>query len=174
LVAHALGDVHVARADIARVHSPSPSSFVVERLDGTKLEVKASNARADLVAAAVTAANERLGALSAPTKAAAFERGGEDVVAWRTKLKRALDGGYREASFTVDDAMRVLDAPGATNEQRVGAALALRVAGEPPQKIRVAAGDAVDPELRAAFEAIADDEDAGLERAMGNLSRRRR
>jgi hypothetical protein len=164
---------HVPRAEIARVHSPAAGWIIVERLDGSKVEISAPIYRPELVAAAIASAAERLGDQRVPEKAAAFERGVEDIAAWRTKLRRALDGGYREASFTVDDAMHVLEAPGATNEQRVGAALALRVAGEPPQRIRVAAGDAVDPELRAAFEAIAEDEDASLERAMAKLSRRR-
>src|SRR5207253_2417754 len=86
-------------------------------------------------------------------RAAAFERGGEkrDVGAWKSALRGTLDAGYRAAGTTVEDANAVLASTGSTIEQRLGAALALRVAGEPPQRIRIAADGMVDPKLRVAF-----------------------
>ena len=78
--------------------------------------------------------------------------------------------GYRSAATTVDVAAAVLRSPRATPEERVGAAVALRVAGEPPEKIRVAAEAVADDRLRVALEAVAEDaEDARVEKAMHAL-----
>jgi hypothetical protein len=102
------------------------------------------------------------------SKAAAFDRRGRDVAAWRDHVKRVLaDGGYRDAPpFTVDDAAFVMRSPLATPEQRVGAALALRVAGEPKERVRVASDAIADDRLRVAVDAIADDDDDRVEKAL--------
>jgi hypothetical protein len=102
-------------------------------------------------------------------RAAAFDRGARDVAQWKVGLRATLDAGYRAAGVTLDDASAVLQSPTASVEQRVGAALALRVAGEPPERIRVAAESVVDPKLRVAIEAIADDEDERLEKTLKAL-----
>lgn len=114
---------------------------------------------------------ERFGAAAAPPeRAAAFARAGRDVGAWRAHVRSALDAGYRAAGASVDDAAAVLASPAATEDQRIGAALALRVAGEPPERVRIAAAGAVDPRFRVVLEAIADDaDDARLEKALGRL-----
>lgn len=53
-----------------------------------------------------------------------------------------------------------------------GAALALRVAGAPRERVRIAAEGAADPRVRVALEAIADDaDDEKLEKALRRLRR---
>lgn len=57
--------------------------------------------------------------------------GADTAEAWRAVFTEALRGGsYREAALSEADLARVVAAPGVTGPQRVGAALALRVAGE--------------------------------------------
>lgn len=123
------------------------------------------------LAAAARVCEERFRVHEEPPRAAAFERGERDVDTWKTGIRTALDAGYRDAGASLEDARTVLASPAATTEQRLGAALALRVAGEPPERIRVAAETVVDPHAQEAFEAIAEDEDERLERTMKKMSR---
>ena len=103
---------------------------------------------------------------------AQFARGGRTLVAWREHLRtRVGDIGYREAASPTDIAAAALLSPRSTGEERVGAALALRLAGEPPERIRVAASAAADDHLRLALESIGEvDEDVALERALRKLT----
>ena len=64
----------------------------------------------------------------------------------------------------------MLRSPRATGEQRIGAALALRVAGQPRERIRVAVEGAADDRVREALEAVADaDDDVVIEKALKRL-----
>jgi hypothetical protein len=96
----------------------------------------------------------------------AFERGGRALAGWREHLGRSMqDAGYRSAGLAPDVAARVLESSHVTPEQRVGAALALRVAHQDTDRddrarIRVAADACADAELREALHAIADDDAA--------------
>jgi hypothetical protein len=74
---------------------------------------------------------------------------------------------------TLDDARAALTSPDASPEERVGAALALKAAGEPPAELRVAAEAFVEERLRVAVEAVADGDDARAEAALQRLSARR-
>ena len=104
----------------------------------------------------LVAARASAGAPDVP--AGSFERGGRDLAAWRAHLEAAMrDGSYRTAGLAPDAAARVLESVQATPEQRVGAALALRVAGEDGARIRVAAEACADEALGEALVAIADD-----------------
>jgi hypothetical protein len=95
--------------------------------------------------------------------------------AWSARLGELLgSASYRGAPVTADDARATLRSPDATPEERVGAALALRVAGDAPSQIRVASESLADPRLRVAIEAIADGDDARAEAALGKLQRRGR
>ncbi|MDB4946044.1 MAG: hypothetical protein JWP97_5578, partial [Labilithrix sp.] len=61
-------------------------------------------------------------------------------------------------------------------EQRVGAALALRVAGEPPARIRVAAEAVVHEPTRQVLDALASDDvhdDAAVDKALRRFSTQR-
>lgn len=110
-------------------------------------------------------------AAPADQSAAQFARGGRTLAAWREHLRtRVGDVGYREAASPTDVAAAVLRSSRSTSEERVGAALALREAGEPEERIRVAAGAVADDHLRVALETIAEvDDDVALEKALRRL-----
>lgn len=108
---------------------------------------------------------------SEPVPAVDLARAGRGAHAWREALRqRAENPSYRAAASTHEAMSAVLASPAAAPEQRVGAALALRVAGEPPERIRVAAEALVDDATRAALEAVAADDDAKLDAALRRLS----
>jgi len=91
---------------------------------------------------------------------AAYLREGRDLAVWEADLRvRIATAGYRDASgVTVDDAEAVLRNASAPVDARVGAALALKAAGE---RIRIAdaAAPVSDEALREALEAVADGHD---------------
>ena len=142
------------------------SGAVPLAIHGSALDVERRSAVARL-------AYERFVGPSAPADqdGAQFARGGRTVAAWREHLRaRGRDVGYREAASPTDVAAAVLCNPRSTSEERVGAALALRVAGEPEARIRVAAGAVADDRLRVALETIAEvDDDVAIERALRKL-----
>ena len=74
-----------------------------------------------------------------------------------------LEASYRASGSSVEDVANVLTSPTATPEERVGAALALRVAGEPPVRIRIAAESVASDSLRDALAAAADGDDAKVD-----------
>jgi len=160
----------VARQDIATVTQINPSSALVilkrdgrgERIAGVLTDVHRRVAIGRTIV-------ERLGGARAnvPDRRPLFESGGRPVPEWRTHLARMMeDGSYRTAGASVDDAAAIVRSAHATPEQRVGAALALRVAGEPPERIRVVAETNVDDRMREALEAVADGDDERVERAL--------
>jgi len=110
-----------------------------------------------------------------PTRAAGdrhalYAREGMPLTEWRGQLARVMAGSYREGASTIEEAAAVLRSVQATKDQRVGAALALRAAGEPAERIRVAAEAAADPALHDALVAVADDhDDAAVEKALKRM-----
>lgn len=158
-------------------------AVVVERGLGRKVHPRATADAAALPLAGLAVDAERAEAVrrlaaeryvaSAATDEAlaAFARAGRTLAEWRDDLRAKMEqGGYRSAATSVDTAAAVLRSPRATPEQRVGAAVALRVAGEPPARIRVAADASASDPLRDALEAVAEDEgDARLERALRRI-----
>jgi hypothetical protein len=92
----------------------------------------------------------------APHAPLVLAREGRSVREWRAHLQRIVEGaGYRVAASN-DSLADLVGAPGLSAEERVGAALALRVAGAADApKIRVAAEQCLDPKTRAALEAAA-------------------
>src|SRR5262249_18369760 len=107
-----------------------------------------------------------------PERFAAFERAGASLAEWKDHIRASIEQtGYRTAASPVEDAAEIVRSPHAAPDQRIGAALALRIAGEPPDRIRVAAGAVVDDDVRGALEAIADDDDARAERALRRFAR---
>jgi len=95
-------------------------------------------------------------------------REGRSIREWRDRLRQAMDGGYRVAA--AHDALGdLVTAPGVSREERVGAALALRAAGDSNlPRIRVAAEQCVDPKTRAALDALAAEEidEQAIEKAL--------
>lgn len=150
----------------ARVDGP----LVIDRQGAGPLVIDQVNADPAALIAVAGECARRLGDRTEVARAAAFERGSRDVREWKAAVRGALDAGYRNAGASIDDANAVLASPAATVEQRLGAAVALRIAGEPPERIRIAAQSAVDPRVRVAFEAIAEDaDDVKVERALKRL-----
>jgi len=104
-------------------------------------------------------------------------RDGLRVREWRERLRLAINAaGYRAlASAPVDAALveRIVS-PRVPPEERVGAALALRVADPAAgaARIRVAAQACLDPRVRAALEAASADEidDDAVERALDGVA----
>lgn len=106
-----------------------------------------------------------------------LEREGRSVRAWRDHLRDVVLGGYRVAAEPIERLAEQLTSRSATPEQRVGAALALRVAdeGTGASRVRVAAEHCADTRLREALEIAAAQEidDAKLERALSRLAKSR-
>lgn len=163
----------IPRAEIATAERHGRTGLALRRADGqTYLESEVTGGDADRVEAVAryVMATVRTGSATR-ARLAAFDKGTDPVAAWRVRVGSALEaGGYRDATSPVEEAHAVLRGGDASAEQRVGAALALRAAGEPPARIRVAAEAVADDELRRALEAVAADDDAGLEKAVARLS----
>jgi hypothetical protein len=102
-----------------------------------------------------------------------FARAGRSVEDWRRQLVRVMDqSSYRTNGKMTDEAALVLRSPQSTPDQRVGAALALRGVGDPPERVRVAARATADTAVRIALEAVADGaDDAVVERALVRAER---
>lgn len=164
--------LRIPRGDIASVASFAPASLIIERKNGKKLRVLPLALDPARVDAAAEVIDARLGDRPAPPRAAAFERGGRALPEWRAGLRTAVDPSYRAAAASIEDAAAVLDSPSATTEQRIGAALALRVAGEPLDRVRIAAEGTVDPKVRVVLDAISEGaDDARLEETLRALER---
>ena len=164
--------IRIPRDDIARVVYVKPSSLVIERKNGKDVRLRSIGLEPVRVAAAAELIEERVGNRPAPVRAAAFERGGRALAEWRAGLQNALEPDYRSSGTSIDDAGAVLASSTASVEQRIGAALALRVAGEPLEKVRIAAEGTVDPKVRVVLEAIADGaDDEELDRAVRRMKR---
>src|SRR5690606_9571611 len=89
-------------------------------------------------------------------------RRGRAPTAWLeavVRLGSGADVDHRRAGIAVDRLIRVIEDPTAAEDQRVGAALALRQRIEPDerQRIRIAARASVSPKLRIALERVADE-----------------
>lgn len=70
---------------------------------------------------------------------------------------------------TNEDAFAVVRSAAATDDERIGAAIALRVAGE-PERVRIAADTLANDDVRDALEAIADGaDDVRVERALRKI-----
>ena len=157
LLKRRFGRTFVPRGDIAFV-TAAGSSLVVERRSGERIAVRGVALDLARCMAVARVVEERLG--PSATTADCFthyESGGRVLAEWRAHLAQAMNqASYRHNAATVDEATAVLHSAQATPEQRVGAALALRVAGLPKERIRIAVDAAADERVRAALEAVAD------------------
>ncbi|MBX3208899.1 MAG: hypothetical protein KF764_27960 [Labilithrix sp.] len=110
-------------------------------------------------------------AVSSRIDARVFDRGERSIDEWRRHIASSMEGGYRASATTADAAASVLRSAEATGDQRIGAGLALRVAGE-PERLRAAIDAMADERVRVALEAVAEDRgDDALERAVTELRR---
>lgn len=152
----------VGRASIARLEQLAPASPLdIVLHDGERVSLAGLGIDVERRVALGRLMHGKLAANAhaAADTTAAYVRGGQSVGDWRERLRGALDRGtYRDAGISVEAAARVVTSAEATPEERIGAALALRVAGAPADPIRVAASATAHAEAREALEAIADDE----------------
>ena len=160
-----------AREIVQASLTQSGHAFVATRDESTEIDGPNEFRQAALVT--------RVNALAAhetPAARVSLEREGRSVRAWRAHLRDAVIGGYRVAAEPLEKLAEQLTSRSATPEQRVGAALALRVAdeGTGANRVRVAAEHCADDRLRAALEAAAEHEidDGKLERALSRLAKR--
>ncbi|MFO0604115.1 MAG: hypothetical protein U0324_13120 [Polyangiales bacterium] len=131
----------IARAELA------PDNFCVLRLvlrTGATHDYRfADEADAGAALARIEGVLALRAALPASVERVLATPGADTAEAWRAVFAEALRGGsYREAALSEGDLARVVAAPGVTGPQRVGAALALRAAGEGSSEatgVRVAA-----------------------------------
>jgi hypothetical protein len=166
-----LGDIEAVGA--------SGSSLVVQRRGGSRTIVQGAGLDAGRVMAVSRAFQERLRpSVATADRFAHYERGGRVLAEWRAHLAQALNqASYRQNAATVDEATAVLHSAEASPEQRVGAALALRVAGQPRERIRIAVDAAADDRTREVLDAVAeardgDVDDAVIEKALKRLTPR--
>lgn len=163
----------VPRAAIRGIDQQHPAMPIVIHTDTGPIVVNAAAIDAERRAAAARLLYERLATQSAVrARAPAFVRAGRPLAEWRAHLRQVVeDASYRSAGASLEDAAAVLGSPDATREERVGAALALRVAGEPPQRIRVAVAPSADDALREAVDAVLDEraDDARVEKALRRI-----
>jgi hypothetical protein len=176
LVKGALRRRFVARKDIVSVVA-TDAALIIEPHGGERIVVGGVLLDRGRRAAIARIIEDR----RAPSAAAAdrlghYDRGGRALAEWREHLARAMnESSYRQRAATVDEAAAVLHSAEASPEQRVGAALALRVAGQPKERIRVAVDGAVDDRVREALEAVAEasdaEDDVVIEKALRRLQR---
>lgn len=162
----------VALRDVTEVRGAA-GEVVVQRRGGPALAIDLRGTEAD--GRALEAAIERAAraAREALPGGVALRREERDVGAWRDALRAKAMGGtdFRAQALDRDDLEAALVHPGATAEERIGAALALRELDDAgATRVRVAAESAVDPGLREVLRAVADgsaDEAAVREAARG-------
>jgi hypothetical protein len=146
--------------DIVMVHQPAVHAPARIKLrDGTVIPMAGflvDPPRRDAAASHIRALLARHAVLQ---RSITLAREGRSIKDWREHLRRVIEGsGYRIAASS-DSLADLIAAPGLSAEERVGAALALRVAGDSNvPKIRIAADQCVDPKTRAALEAAAREE----------------
>jgi hypothetical protein len=166
----------VRRADLQGVEYPYPGAPVTVhagphtfRIMGMGLDEAKRRAAAELLHATLQRTAR------APGREAPFDAAAASASAVRARFRQMFDdGNYRNAGVSAEDALAALESPTATPEQRVGAAVALRVRGEDPVRIRVASEALADESTREALMAIADDApDAVVDRALNRMRQRR-
>lgn len=169
------GKTVVTRADIATIKNRGLAlAPVILRTHGRPITPpRGAGTNHERVHAAVEALEARLVAHGPKPNAPELVRGDRSVKALREDLRQRIENPtYREAAAPSEAAEAIMKSPEATLDERVAAAMALRIAGEPATKIRVAADAFVDDATREALEAVADDDDVRIERAL--LSSRRK
>lgn len=172
LVEARFGRRFVPRSEIALATGPDGTLSVTDRRTGEHI-LRRGAALDDARAAAVTRViAQRATPAAHADRLGPYERGGRALAAWREHLARAMgETSYRENAVTVGEAAAALRSPLATPEQRVGAALALRIAGEPVERIRIAADATVDDGTREALEAVAEtQDDVVIEKALRRMN----
>lgn len=144
-----------AHGEVAAIKKEAPDVRVVLR-DGRELVIDCDGLDVptavvhDALQDAAKAAQQR------PLAAEALRREGRDVESWREAiLARTRGSDYRERSLGREDLVRVLEHPGSTAEERIGAALALRAMdADGVTHVRAVADATVSPATREALAAV--------------------
>lgn len=95
----------------------------------------------------------------APPRLALLDRQGRSMADWRAAVAKQITAeDFRRATLSADDVEAIFAAPNATPEHRIGAAMALRIAGgqDARERIRVAAEHSANDELRQALLEVAE------------------
>ncbi|MFO0555624.1 MAG: hypothetical protein U0271_45015 [Polyangiaceae bacterium] len=127
-----------------------------------------THAPADAIARRVLEATAALGG----SRVRALERGKRTISAWLEQLDsiKFAEPGYRDAGLDRGTLLEVLEDPAAPTDQRVAAAIALRLAGvdEAREPIRLVSSTFADPKARATIARLAEAEleQAELEAAL--------
>lgn len=148
----------IALRDIFAVSSV-PHLVEVLRRDGPPLVLKLEGTGIDQDALAISLDRAARAAQQGLPLGATLRREGRTLDAWRTSLRQRVMGGngFRAQAVDRDDLVSALVHPGATAEERIGAALALcALDAVGATLIRVAADAAIDPALRDVLRAVVD------------------
>lgn len=122
------------------------------------------------VASALRRAEERASAMTTAAEPRAFARDGRSLDEWRRRLAAMFEGGYRAGPKTTEEAASVLRSAASAPDERVGAAMALRVAGD-VERVRAAAAGIADERVRVALEAVASEaDDVVIEKALRRMT----
>lgn len=181
----ALRRCFIAHEDILRVDvQPDPAAAAILRIEARHATVAlplfrtpaADIARMVLrIQHGIDAARDG-GAAAREVPAGTFARGRQSIRGWRDALANVLDKGtdYRRAPITAAAAEAVVADPRAALDDRIGAALALRIAGtkRAERLARRAATSSADETAKRAFEAIAAGDDDALDAATDAIERR--
>ncbi|MFO0759117.1 MAG: hypothetical protein U0359_21675 [Byssovorax sp.] len=175
IIHQAFRDRFVPYEQIASV-SATAEHVDLALLDGSTVRAKArhltAEQRAEVLSRIENAREAWRGGMSEASALARLDRRGRSASAWREALAGLLkrDEGYREARLTREELLDALGSASASAERRLGAALALRAAGdeEATQRMRIAAEACANKKLRIALEKVAEGagDDAAIEEAI--------
>lgn len=106
---------------------------------------------------------------TAPT--ALLARGDRSVGAWAEHLRGLVSGGGYRASLSPGDLWRLLEDSAAGRSERAGAAVALSKLADDGtrERLRVVAETTAEPRVRVAILCAAEEDEAGLQRALAAL-----
>jgi hypothetical protein len=96
---------------------------------------------------------------------------GRNIQAWREYLNRGFQPDYRNRALSPEEASTVLGNPHISPNDRIAAAIALRVAGMPGERIRTIGNAVADDELSSELESIAEGDDRAVDRAVRRMLR---
>jgi hypothetical protein len=157
-----VGSRFVALSEIASAKVEGLSSLVLGLKDGKTERVDVALGNLPMLHALVHRIERALsGAEGAATETrlSLLRRGERTIAAWKEALRAHVrNADYRHAALADLDLERIVGSPGATAEHRIGAAIALKEGGSDTarDRIRIAAEQCVNPQVRVALERIAD------------------
>ena len=151
----------IAHSAIASATVDDLGALVITRHDGVATSVRIAMGNGPMLTAVlhrIELAREAARASEdSADRHATLSRGGRSLAEWRVDLEdKARRADYRHARLTESELGAIVGSSGASAEQRIGAAIALRqVAGDDGRgRIRLAAEQCVDARVRVALQRI--------------------